>query len=87
MKMWKVAINLLEDDQPLDTYYGVAQDAKQAVELAKERVCVDRVADVRQAAESESMSDEEIATEIATETQLELYASEVVLIGDVEFGI
>ncbi len=83
MKLWKVTINQLDDDQPLDTYWGVAQNAKQAVELARERAHLDSIAAVKELAESESLS----AEEIAAETQVELYASEVVLIGDVEFGM
>ena len=82
MKIWKVAINLLEDDQPLDTYYGVAQNAKQAVELATERAHHDSIATTENLAESHPLT----AEEIATETQLELYASEVILINNVEFG-
>ncbi len=83
MKFWKVTINQVEDDQPLDTYHGVARNALQAIELAKGQACSDRVAAFKQVAESLSMSDEEVVAE----TQLDLYASEVLLVGDVEFGI
>jgi hypothetical protein len=82
MKIWSVRINELSSDEFLDTYRGIAEDAKQAVQLAMERAREDIVAAIKEVAESESLT----AEELAAEKQVELYASEVNMIGDVEFG-
>ncbi len=82
-RIWKVTINSLGDNQPLDTYQGVAHNANQAVKRAMECARADRIAAIKEIAENEQLT----ADEIAEEKQVELYASEVVLVSDVEFGI
>ena len=83
MKIWKITIVALEDDAIIDTYRGIAQDARQAESLAMERAISDRNAAIDELATTHKMSSDEITEE----KQGELYASEITFVCDVEFGI
>lgn len=83
MKFWKVTINELQGSEIVETYNGIAEDATQAVDSAMKCARRDRQETIDTLVAEEKLTPEEVAEE----QQAELYASEVTVISEVEFGI
>ncbi len=83
MKIWNVKIRTVELDLEVGECWGLAKDAYEVVELAIQHTHEDNANEVKEAVKNGSITKDEGKDE----TIGQVYASEVTMISEVDFGL
>lgn len=84
MKIWNVTLNTTDDDLTYGDYCGIAETCDDAVKEAKKLAHISSHDVLNELVEKEDITSEDMDAELE---KISFYASKVVMIGEVGFGL